>query len=705
MGAKSPVKPRLRRGTFKCNICQRKLLSAQALKTHQYSIHNFQACASSSKAPDVAVEKSKTVSDKVSAAITKVAKPMNKLKQSNNVSVEGIEAFPHDKVSDLRKIQFECPICNEMSSTYYIAYKHIQNCHCINSKGQKVSRNNANPNIVKPVRVETCIKCDKRVRANDMHICHDTPAVPGESGFGVEYLCMGCKQKFGSVQLFDMHVSGLHSDGVESLFFPDMNEFLSWKTHVQTRTKCSYLILGKCNLKQTYRCTYMPPSETVNHSNISHICPASIVVQEFTKGIQVHFYKKHHGHMCPPYSCPEKFKKYLITTLMQKKDSFDVFYDEKDLYCQFKVLLESIIVEAAKVKIDDLKLMLEKALEMTAILNNYDEDDDEYTYSNKKTLCEEQVTKALNILKGKRKADDNESESVDHKKKKQPSEEVNLKIVNVVSMAKPIGDDIKEEPGNVHDVDKSCMVKKSDAKKTVDAESKTDVRKDDDVKIEIVSSPRILRNAQIQSPSFNDSYKDFVDKNFISVQNTSKTCPKTGKYQAPMKMSPLAAPSSGPGLRLRPLSKLVDPKQIEEELAKDDDNTAPKPIKNITFDMKNTKDLTVKKIDPNKDHTIRTVDPKENKGPNVESKFGASKTTKDVMKNKGPIVHKEFIPKMKPKKQVMKTRIGQFKPSFSPKKSLSPKKSEHNTSIGKVKDIEYEVKEQENDCNILILKI
>ncbi|XP_047993196.1 uncharacterized protein LOC125231705 [Leguminivora glycinivorella] len=58
--------------------------------------------------------------------------------------------------------------------------------------------------------------------------------------------------------------------------------------------------------------------------------------------------------------------------------------------------------------------------------------------------------------------------------------------------------------------------------------------------------------------------------------------------------------------------------------------------------------------------------------------------------------------KVSKKTPPVKTKIGQYKPKSPPKKvSFSPA----NISPKNVKDIEYEVKEQENDCNILILKI
>lgn len=77
-------------------------------------------------------------------------------------------------------------------------------------------------------------------------------------------------------------------------------------------------------------------------------------------------------------------------------------------------------------------------------------------------------------------------------------------------------------------------------------------------------------------------------------------------------------------------------------------------------------------------------------------------------------------PKVRPnirKKEIMKTKIGQFKAkSLSPKQPISPKspkevkskevtKESVSTKKWSTKDLKYEVKQQENDYNILILKI
>ncbi|XP_053622538.1 uncharacterized protein LOC128682079 [Plodia interpunctella] len=687
MGAKSPVKLKLRRPMFKCNICHRKLLSAQALKTHQYSIHKFEHSTSPSRARVRSVMKAKTLPKKVPATVSKATNPISKTRSSMHDNDSGEDArLAPEKVSDLRRIQFECPKCNCVFPAYFSAFKHIQKNHCMNSRGLKVEA--SSPDLIKPLRVEVCVKCNNRVRANDMHLCSEIGVI--SEGLFVDYLCMGCKQKFASMQLFDLHVSGLHSDGVESLFFPNMHEFLTWKTQMQSSTKTNYLIFGKCNLKQTFRCTYLPPAETtggeVNAMSTSHICPAGIIIQEFTKGIQVHFYKTHHGHTCPEYVCPEKYKKYLITTLMQKKntESFDVDYNEKDIYCQFKVLLESIIIEAAKVKVDDLKLLIEKALEMTSILNNYDEDDDTYSHVNSNSLCEEQIVKALDSLRSNKRKSTNPNDIIDLKRKKQVDS--TPRIVNSFSMA---NSDVEK---------KEVAVKKKEAPaKKQEAAPKKQEAKEDNKKDVNVASPRVLRNTQIQSPTFNDTYKDFVDKNFKPPDNgnTNAATPVGGRNRPSIKQSTLATttpPDNEKGIRLRPLSKLVDSKQIEEELAKDDNVPAPR-LKNGT-ESKEAKSMK------NSPGILRKIAPKENKGPDL-----ATVIEKDA---KATETQKHFTPKTKPKKQVMKTKIGQFKPNSSPKSSPSPKKSEVNLnrSIGKMKpDVEYEVMEQENDCNILILKI
>lgn len=79
----------------------------------------------------------------------------------------------------------------------------------------------------------------------------------------------------------------------------------------------------------------------------------------------------------------------------------------------------------------------------------------------------------------------------------------------------------------------------------------------------------------------------------------------------------------------------------------------------------------------------------------VKPLLGTKKGKKDVIKTKI-----QFIPN--PRKLNVKPAPEKTKPNI-----LRPSKSNMSniSDIGKVNDVEYEVREQENDCNILVLKI
>ncbi|KAM3956018.1 uncharacterized protein ACR2FA_010065 [Aphomia sociella] len=624
MGAKTPAKLKLRRPMYKCDICDRKLLSAQALKTHQYCIHktvkptHTDDSKSNSKKGHVNVKKgvSKVKVPKIST------KTVKKVLEPNSDPIE-----KSSQVTDVRRIEFECPKCQKQFTIYFSAYRHIMKHHCVNSRGYKVPSNS--PDLIKPVRVELCVKCNKRVRPEELHACNDAN-MEFETEFLMNYICTGCSQRFTSVQLFDLHVSGLHSDGVESMFFPTMNEFLTWKDHMENQTKIKYLILGKCNSKQTYRCTYLPNSEPACDLT-AHFCPSSIIVQEFSKGIQVHFFKEHYGHSCPNYTLTERYKKYSITPLMMQATGYEygtnTQSDDKDLYVQFKTLMESIVLEAAKVKVDSLRILVGKALEMTSILTNYEEDDEMTSpiTSTNKSMTDDQITNALECLQQtriKRNLIDNGSEFINHNRMDTDDDNIlSPKIVNAFSMAETKDKDVKD--------------KKDEIMSKIDNEAAKQ-------KYKLLT----------QLPSYNDSYKDFLDKNFKNIEKKTSGNEKNTSSKVNCKVV---------------VDKKVKPlKPVKSEVKQESRKSSPTPKT-----MENA--APTKKETP----TAKTAESKKNT-PNILGK--------------------------PTKKAIMKTKIGQFKPSMSPRKSTESNTS--RSSIGKAAvDIQYEVKEQENDCNILILKI
>jgi hypothetical protein len=90
----------------------------------------------------------------------------------------------------------------------------LKSCNLVNFRPPN------SPFLIKPLRVERCIKCDMRIRGNESHSCSERYDL---EFYDVAIACTGCKQQFMSVEVFDMHVSGLHCDNIESLFFPTMN--------------------------------------------------------------------------------------------------------------------------------------------------------------------------------------------------------------------------------------------------------------------------------------------------------------------------------------------------------------------------------------------------------------------------------------------------------------------------------------------------
>ncbi|XP_052748247.1 uncharacterized protein LOC113519608 [Galleria mellonella] len=704
MGAKTPAKLKLRRPMYKCNICDRKLLSAQALKTHQYCIHNLSKPkpeANTVRAKDMKTVQNKTTEPKITS------KPTVEVAEQKKSPV-----ISPAKLSDVRRIEFQCPKCEKLFDVYFSAYRHIQKHHCVNSKGRKVP--SSSPDLIKPIRVELCVKCNKKVHVNDIHVCSDT--IEHESGFITNYVCTGCSQGFSTIQVFDLHISGLHSDGVDSMFFPTMNEFLTWKNDMESQTKIKYLVLGKCNMKQTYRCTFLPSGEPAD-SRTAHFCPSSLVVQEFTKGIQVHYYKQHYGHNCEKYTLTDTYKKYHITPIIAQASSYEctevVTEDEKDLYVQFKTLMESIVLEAAKVKIDTLKIMVGKALEMTSVLTNYEEDEEmtsliEPQVTTSKSMTDDQITKALQSLqnsnKRKLEKDDDEDVDVNRKLKKRNTDITVLspKIINAFSMAKTVENSKKQ-------TEKAATP--ASTKPIIDEEA-----------------ARIKYKSLMQSPSYNDSYKDFLDKNFktgiehsntktetrkvaslnaeakkdanVNVANKkndtpSKTATKTDtssknyllvdglkgistSNMTTVKKLALTNSIAGENKKDGPISKIDNKKNNTDLLVESSKQTTNK---NISKTILNKKDITSSKtIDAKKDSPISKL----------ESKKDSTSKSAEIKRTS--------------KKNIVKTKIGQFKPSLSPKKSTESNTS--NTSINKsIVDFEYEVKEQENDCNILILKI
>ncbi|XP_063836341.1 uncharacterized protein LOC135085482 [Ostrinia nubilalis] len=543
MGAKDSVKFKVKR-SYQCDSCEKKFANFRAMKVHVNRTHNLRSRASNKQ--------------QLTSLLGKSVKTLDSGKGSSKLS----DVVDPAKVSHVRKIQYECPQCKERFAVYFSAFRHIQKYHCVNSKGRKVAPNSIE--MIKPIRIEVCMKCNANIQMNDPHeVCAE---VSPRVNVLANYICTGCKQQFGSLMLFDMHVSGLHCDDVETLFFPSRNEFNSWKEDVESQTKVKYLLLGKSsNIKQVYHCTCKTSDS--EDDQIIHFCPSSMCTTDFTKSIQVHFYKTHFGHECE-YTMPDKFKKYLSKQLLKEPAPLTEPFELKNLYADFKTLMEFILDEAKKVDKQKLEVLFNKARDMIGSFST-----EEPTKTTKKSMTDAQISETLETLDVKRK----------------------ISTDNVQVESKKIKLDLNLDEDSLENVE---VQKKTKRKQTSQPSVET--------KTKLVTKTSPCSSLS----SFNDSYKDFVDKNLKEAEVLNKKANDFKKF-------------------------IKQEKEVEEPPQK------------------------------------KTV-------------------------NKPNIVRK--------KKNIVKTKIGQFKPSLSPKiKSEDESSSEHMPSI-KV-EFEYEVREQENDCNILVLKI
>lgn len=308
---------------------------------------------------------------------------------------------------------------------------------------------------------------------------------------------------------------------------------------MENQTECKYLVMAKYSTKHIYCCSYTPDTK----GDTTHLCPSTVTYQEFSKGIQVHYYPNHSGHECKPYILSNKYKSYTITDLLEQA-SISEISEDGDLYLQFKTLMDNIVLDAAKINIDTLKVLINKAIDMTSILTHYDEDDEVITTTNRSFL----------LLDMKKKADGN-------------GKKIAKAIENLGSKGLKRNTDSNEVSPILQKQLRRSTFSLADEK---DSDNILKALDDQNVKLNKIT--------KMQSPSsFNDSYKEFIDKSLHEQSD--------------------------------------------------------------------------------KRNNIRN------------------------------------------KKKVVKTKMGQFKPS------ISPKKVEKRNSTGKMKDVEYEVRERDDDCNILVLKI
>ncbi|XP_034838803.2 uncharacterized protein [Maniola hyperantus] len=710
MGAKTAVNLRKRGVAYKCQNCGRKLMTADALVAHQRTAHNI---ISRRRGRFAAAPKP-----------IKLDKPFTKKEKAE---IATPPATPEcTQVTDRTKmkkntVEFECPKCFKRFSTYFPARKHIQKHHCVDRQNFVVSPDHQN--LIEPVRLEQCPKCMRKVKTIETHVCDEKYDGPETIEDGRLSVCGACGEWFPNLTAFNLHVASSHSEHVESMFFPTNQEFVKWKADMENQTGASYAMLEKYGTKRYYHCKN---KDGYHHrSTNNHICPSTIVVQEFSKGIQVHFYHKHYNHSAADYKLFFIYKKYSISSFLKRAEDYNTLLhlkpDEDDLYMQFKTLMEGIVVDAAKINITTLKIILGKALEITSILANYDEEEmEDAPMSNHQIVTEEQIAKALEEPLVKRKMTQTTTT---------PSNLLDIKVTNTTSITSNLPVDKTTNPtsnlleakrkntdveANISDIQEKRLKlvdtfeEKVVAPKIVRAFSLADsISRCKTVKGKSLADKveSKVELDDIEPSSFNDSYKDFVVKNFPSMESiASRTRSKPnviktriGQFNPNMPKVDDKTKSKTNSIKVDPITKSVSVKMVKDNKSLQNANgkteSIPVPSKLVDDEttpvlakiLKDTKSLR------NVDDTGKTVDDK----------------TKSVSFSTKVVEHKtKSLSKIDVKvgTDLIDTHNTRAKSQGPKAKMISRVSSRASFDKPKV-DIEYEVKERADDCNILILKI
>ncbi|CAG9577606.1 unnamed protein product [Danaus chrysippus] len=432
MGTKSTVRLRKRGKAFKCDLCGRKLMSPDALKTHQRTAHNIIKVKTKQDAKPVRISKTaKPKPIKKTASPPKVA-----AKRSERVIKENDKSKKIDKQEQVEKskVQFECPSLPD------------------------------SPDIIKPIRLELCKKCNRRVKSIQAHDCETNQAADDKSQ---AYMCAACDEWFNDLKGFDDHVLGMHSEK-ESMVFSTNDEFTKWLTDIEEKTSVNYTEVENSEPKR-YRCNSV--NEKPKRPNTLYICPSTIVVNNISDGYEVSYYKKHHKHQYEEYN-QDEYKKYMKNSVVEAENVQEVKKEESELFVQFKTLMEGIIVDAQKANEATLKLLLLKALDLSSVMHNH-EQKSSYVNSNQ-IMTDSQISEALEDNGMKRRLDQDNGDL----KRPKICDVQSPKILNSFSLAE-LNSDITES-------------------------GKT--------------------TSKDENPAtFNDTYKDFVVKNFPEAELKKRT--------------------------------------------------------------------------------------------------------------------------------------------------------------------------------------
>ncbi|XP_045526709.1 uncharacterized protein LOC123715601 isoform X1 [Pieris brassicae] len=388
--------------------------------------------------------------------------------------------------------RYQCPVCKAIFPSRFVATKHIEVYHTKHFKA------------IHPIKLQDCPNCKQKNRNLSLHKCTcDKQKNKIAVGYNitnekqgktkkVHYFCYLCSKVFNNANKFTVHVEAQHNKSVETMFFPNMTQFTLWKEHIEKLAYIQYRLCSEeINGRQFYHCI-----NTKITDMFTERCPSIIVVQSYPKGILARLYKTHANHKTCEYNLAKEFRKYRITDFLQSIDNSNGY----DPYLDFKMLLENILEAAAKIKISGLKELVEKALEMTIILNTYDEDDDplKTNHDRTKSLTDAEITEVLKQEASVTiKKEDLELDMSEPLKKKAHMLDVSPRIVNTYSLAEyPV--DQQSDTDSCDDIDNKILISNFVGKqKSKPCDTKTDLLDDKDKEFS----------------SFNDTYRDFVRKN------------------------------------------------------------------------------------------------------------------------------------------------------------------------------------------------
>ncbi|XP_045509096.1 uncharacterized protein LOC123704703 [Colias croceus] len=573
---------------------------------------------------------------------------------------------------------YECPLCKILYPSSEKAIEHLKYYH---------SREGINPECIKKVSVRHCPVCKKKVKSLLMHQCEKEKLFFESSSFN----CSICKKKLPTIRMFDDHVIKTHSH--ETSYFPSFNDFVSWKQYIENESGILYKVVEERDNKKYYRC------ECADRLKLK-LCPGLMIAQEFGNGIHVVLFETHEL-IKKKYTLPAKYKKYSISKLVKPVEGYNatkVIMDDNDQYLQLKTLLENIAVDAAKINIAGLRLLMSKALEMASILTSYDEETEE-NVEKQFNLSDAQIANAL-------------QDKDDVTKAKRPKlDTMSPKILNTFSLASiqinNNSDTASED--ELTDIDLEIL-KSNMERKTVD----TDILKD------------CSDQTDTSKVTFNDTYKDFVTKNFVQSDKPIKCQPKRrpvvktkiGQFN-PVKIAP------NPEEKNDVKTTTISEKSLKtNQVVKNDEIVSPKInqlIKNVEKVSPKINQLVKNdvKVSPKINQLVKNdvkVSPKINQL--VKNDVKVSPKINQLVKNDVKVSPKinqlvKNIEKVSPKiKQVVKNDETMAKTSDKNSDSdkienkVVPKSVTRVSSVSSRKvDFEYEVIEQEEDCNILVLKL